>query len=357
MVCAPGSEKVGQSAMKLVMLGAGGFIGSNLIEYLIAQGTHELVGVDISDEKLDGIEGSAFEFIQADVSQSPDLIDDLIGQCDVVVDLVAYANPSIYVMSPLEVVRLNYFENLRIAQTCIAHGKRLIQYSTAEVYGKTGTDDHFSEDTSDLILGPVTKQRWIYSASKQLLERTIHAYGQRGDLDYTIVRPFNFIGPRFDYLVPAGSTGGPRVFAHFMSALLTGGPMYLVDGGEQHRCFTHNQDANRAFSVILDHPGAHNEILNIGNPDTDTSIRQVALLMKEIYGDLTGHTPQNELREISGEEFYGPGYDDANRVPPDVTKLKALGWSPQHGLEEALRDAIEYNLDPKNHTSIVGGTK
>jgi UDP-apiose/xylose synthase len=343
--------------MRLVILGAGGFIGSNLIEHLVAEGSHEVVGVDISNEKLAGIDGPGFKFIQANISESPDLIDDLIMNGDVIVDLVAYANPSIYVVSPLEVVNLNFFENLRIAEMCVAHGKRLIQYSTAEVYGKTGHGDQFSEDTSDLILGPVTRQRWIYAAAKQLLERVIHAYGTRGDLDYTIVRPFNFIGPRFDYLVPAGTTGGPRVFAHFMSALLTGGPMYLVDGGEQHRCFTHYQDANQAFSVILEHPGAHNEILNIGNPDTDTSIRNVAVLMKEIYAELTGETPHNELTEISGEEFYGPGYEDANRIPPDVTKLRALGWSPQHGLDDALRDTIEFNLDPKNHTSIVGGTK
>jgi len=341
--------------MRLAILGAGGFIGSNLVEYLIAQKAHEIVGVDISDEKLAGIAGPTFDFVKADISRTPGLVDDIVAASDVVVDLVAYANPSIYVAHPLEVVRLNFFENLQIAERCIEHGKRLIQYSTAEVYGKVGDGTRFSEDSSDLILGPVNRQRWVYAASKQLLERTIHAYGQRGDLDYTIVRPFNFIGPRFDYLVPAGTTGGPRVFAHFMSALTTGGPMYLVNGGEQHRCFTHIEDANRAFSVLLDHPNAHNEIFNVGNPGTDASIREVALLMKQIYLDVTGRIPHNELAEISGEEFYGPGYEDANRVPPDVTKLEALGWRPQFDLDRALRDAIEYNLDSKIHTSTVGG--
>ena len=114
----------------------------------------------------------------------------------------------------------------------------------------------YSEDHSELICGPVTKQRWIYSAGKQLLERVIHAYGLEGQLDYAIIRPFNFIGPRFDYLVPAGNKGGPRVFAQFMSALLTGGPMYLVDGGEQRRSFTHIDDASRGLETILLHPSA-----------------------------------------------------------------------------------------------------
>ena len=133
--------------------------------------------------------------------------------------------------------------------------------------------------------------------------------------------------------------------------------MYLVDGGEQRRSFTHIDDASRAFSVLLDHPAAHNEIFNVGNPATDTSVRDLALLMREIYADLTGDTPQNELVEISGEEFYGHGYEDTNRVPPDISKLKALGWNPQLDIEQTFRDAIEYNIDPKNQTTTMGGAR
>lgn len=339
--------------MKLIIFGVGGFIGSNLTEYLIAEGTHEVVGVDLYDDKLEAIAGPNFKFIQADVTASPQLAEELIREGDVIIDLIAYANPSIYVESPLEVIELNYFENLRIAQLCIKHGKRLIQYSTSEVYGKNPRGTSFDEDSSDLILGPVSKQRWVYAAAKQLLERTLHGYGLRGDLDYTIVRPFNFVGPRFDYLVPAGSKGGPRVFAHYMSALLTGGPIYLVDGGQQRRCFTHIQDANNAFTVLLEHPAAHNDIVNIGNPTTDTSIADLAKLMCEIYEDLTGVTPQNEFVDIDGEDFYGAGYEDANRVPPNIDKLVAMGWDPQHGLDRTFRDAIEFNLDPRQHASIT----
>lgn len=343
--------------MKLAIFGVGGFIGSNLVEYLIHEGRHEVVGIDVAGDKLDGIAGPGFEFIQADVTDSPQLAEDLVAASDVVVDLVAYANPSIYVEEPLEVIDLNYFENLRIAELCIKHEKRLMQYSTSEVYGKNPRGATFNEEDSDLILGPVSKHRWVYAAAKQLLERTIHAYGLKGDLDYTIVRPFNFVGPRFDYLVPAGSKGGPRVFAHFMSALVTGGPMYLVDGGLQRRSFTHIQDANTAFSILLDHPGAHNEIINIGNPATDTSIADLAHLMCEIYEDLTGAKPQNQFVEIDGEDFYGAGYEDTNRVPPNIDKMTALGWAPQYGLEQTFRDAIEYNLDPNVHASILGGAE
>lgn len=330
--------------MKILIFGAGGFIGSNLIEHLIQQGEHEVVGLDITDTKLAGIEGPNFKFIKGNISNE-DLANRLVADCDVVVDLIAYANPSIYVESPLEVVNLNFFENMKILEYCLNHQKRLVQYSTSEVYGKRSRDEEYNDDTSDLIMGPVQKQRWIYASSKQLLERIIYAHGIKGDLDYSVIRPFNFVGPRFDYLVPAGSKGGPRVFSHFLSAMFTGGPIYLVDGGGQHRCFTHINDASAAFSAILENPAGHNEIFNVGNPDTNTTMEGLAKLMQEIYEDLTGTKPENEIIVIDGEDFYGKGYEDMDRVPPNVDKLMALGWKPTKDLDTIFREAVKYYVD------------
>jgi nucleoside-diphosphate-sugar epimerase len=329
--------------MKILVLGAGGFIGSNLVQHLVDEGRHDVVGVDISDEKLHGIEGSNFSFVSADVSESGDLLEGLIADTDVVADLIAYANPSMYIESPLDVIKLNFIENVKTVQHCVTHGKRLFQYSTSEVYGKP-SGQAYREDESDLVVGPVSRQRWVYSASKQLLERVIHAHGLRGDLEYTVVRPFNFVGPRFDYLVPAGSTGGPRAFSHFMSALLTGGPIFLVDGGEQRRSFTHIDDASAAFSVLLEDPRAVNRAFNIGNPANDTSIRDLVALMIDLYEELTGSRPENELIEISGEDFYGEGYEDTDRVVPDISSMRDLGWEPQFDLETTFRETMRSYL-------------
>lgn len=330
--------------MNIAILGAGGFIGSNLVEFLLERDEHQIVGLDVTDDKLAGIGGPGFQFVKADVSQDRDLVEGVVRDTDVVVDLVAYANPSIYVETPLKVVDLNFFENHRIIELCVRHGKRLIQYSTSEVYGHP-SGDAYHEDTSNLVVGPIQKQRWIYAAAKQLLERVVYGHGLAGDLDYTVVRPFNFVGPRFDYLVTPGSMGGPRLFAHNMSALLTGGPMYLVDGGHRHRSFTHIADANTAFQTMLDHPGAHNEIFNVGNPSVNVTVRQVAELMKDIYQELTGRPAACELVEVDGDTFYGKGYEDVDRVPPSIDKLRALGWEPRHGLSEIFTDAIEYYVD------------
>jgi len=332
--------------VNIAILGAGGFVGSHMVEHLLRRGEHEVVCVDLTDEKLKGLPHNGYTFHRADVRQAPDVVERVIERADVVVDLIAYANPSIYVTAPLAVFELNFMQNLEIARLCMCHGKRLIQYSSAEVYGKARDGSCFSEDRSDSTFGPVRKQRWIYAVGKLLLEQVLYAHGMAGDLVFTIIRPFNFVGSRLDYLVAPGTMGGPRVFAHFMSALLTGGPIHLVDGGRVHRAFLHIEDANEAFQTILDNPDrARNEIFNVGNPANNVTIRELAVLMLELYEALTGEKAPCELVEVSGEEFYGAGYEDADRLPPDITKLKSLGWEPKRDLRTTFADAMTYYLE------------
>jgi UDP-apiose/xylose synthase len=355
--------------MNILILGAGGFVGSHLVEHLVGRSEHAITGVDVSDAKLSGIRG--FQFCRANVTSERRLVGDVIRQSDVVVDLIAYANPSIYVTAPLDVFELNFMQNLEIAKLCARHGKRLIQYSSAEVYGKAiAGETACCEDASDSRFGPVVRQRWIYATAKVLLERVLFAMGAAGELDFTIVRPFNFIGERIDYLVEPHAIGGPRVFPHFMSALLTGGPMRLVNGGHVHRAFTHISDANQAFQVLLDHAdAARHQIFNIGNPGNNVTIREFAQLMLDLYEELTGAPATSTVEEISGEEFYGPGYEDGSRLPPDISKLRALGWEPRLNLRTTLRSTMQYYLvhelgmarlssarkwrDPRSHASAA----
>jgi UDP-apiose/xylose synthase len=330
--------------MNILLLGAGGFVGSHLVEHLVAGGEHEIVALDVTDEKLAHVDPHAFTFHQADIRHASTLVDRLIREAEVVVDLIAYANPSIYVTAPLDVFELNFVQNLEIAKRCARHGKRLIQYSSAEVYGKAAAGDTACrEDESDSVFGPVHRQRWIYANGKQLLERVLYAMGAAGDLEYTILRPFNFLGPRIDYLVEAYATGGPRVFPHFMSALLTGGPIRLVDGGLVHRAFLDIRDANEAFQTVLTRRvEARHQTYNVGNPRNNVTIREFALLMIEIYESLTGAHVNSAIVEVTGEEFYGRGYEDGDRLPPDVAKLRAVGWQPRRDLRETLTDTMRY---------------
>jgi nucleoside-diphosphate-sugar epimerase len=165
-------------------------------------------------------------------------------------------------------------------------------------------------------------------------------------LNYTIIRPFNFIGPRIDYLL-SEQDGNPRVFSHFLSALKCGSPMRLVDGGHQRRAYTLIDDATDCIVRIIENPDrvCDKEIFNIGSPDNEVSIRELALKMREIYQRKwwDGKTPLPELVEVSGEAFYGQGYDDSDRRIPDIMKARMLlGWKPQYDLEETLERSMAY---------------
>lgn len=372
--------------MKCLVLGGGGFIGSHLVHQLLESTDYRVTAYDLYDDKLeDDRDAAQLRFIRGDIREDHARLERLVRETDLVVDLIAHANPSLYVSTPLEVVKLNFDENLKIAEYCVQYSKRLIQFSTCEVYGKSvvplvkeeleDPEDPryatFHEDKSHMILGSVDKHRWIYSCAKQLLERLLHAYGLRGELDYSIVRPFNFIGPQIDYL-PSEKDGNPRVFSHFLAALIHGTPMHLVNGGHQMRSYTLIDDAIDCIMRIIENPNGScsRQIFNVGNPDNELSIRDLAIQMRELYQERwwDGTSPLPDLVSVSGEEFYGEGYDDSDRRIPDISKARRLlGWQPCYGIQETLERSMAYWLDRvvtqearpfeshRPHTPLLGG--
>jgi len=345
---------------KVLLLGAGGFIGANLTERLLLDGEFAVTAIDIENEKLQThLAHQKLNFFQYDIRSRCESLENMVKEHDLVVDLVAMANPSLYVTNPVDVFDLNFTENLRIVDLCLKHRKRIVQFSTCEVYGKTvasvlGKDPSempfpFNEDTTPMIMGPVCNHRWIYACAKQLLERVLHAYGLEHGLNYTIIRPFNFIGPRIDYL-PSEKAGNPRVFSHFMNGLLYGTPMQLVDGGINYRAYTYIDDAVECIVRIIQNPGGvcDRQIFNIGTPENELTIRQLAELMKEIFNEsfrIEGD-PDPEITTITSKEFYGEGYEDCDRRIPDVTKARnLLGWSSKHDIRSVIYHTMKYFVD------------
>ncbi len=357
--------------MRVLALGSGGFIGCHLTHRLLQEG-HHVIGVDIEDEKLSHcLHHPQMTFVKQDIRAADWNLEELVAGSDLVIDLIAYANPGLYLRIPLEVFRLNFTENLRIAEACVRSRKRLIQFSTCEVYGRTAASlpnanvadpedpahATFSEDTSEYILGPVVKHRWIYSCAKQLLERVLHAYGIETGFNYTIIRPFNFIGPKIDFLLNERE-GIPRVFSFFMDALLNGTQMKLVNGGSNRRCYTYIDDAVECSMRIVDNPNGvcDRQIFNIGSPANEISIRKMAELMQEIYQEqfFDPAVRRAEIVSVSADEFYGPGYDDSDRRIPDITKARnLLGWEPRWGLRELLETTMRYYVS--EHRSDMAG--
>lgn len=337
---------------KIGLFGGGGFIGSHLARRLVEEG-HEVIVVDITSEKIEDIVShERVEFYELDITDSANdgVCLDIVNEADVVVDLVAYANPQQYLEIPLDVVDLNYHQNMSIVEDCVETDTRLVQFSTCEVYGKlgnrTGDDVEFSEDASNLVMGPIGQQRWIYASAKELLERMVYAHGEENGLDWTIIRPFNFIGPEMDYIITSPEEGTPRVFAAFMSSLLYDHSMYLVNGGTNRRVFTYIEDAIDAIVLTLENEDGQfsREIVNVGTCENEVTIREFAEIMRDVYREKTGEQDLPELRDVSGEEFYGEGYEDSERRVPDTTKLHRAGWDPKYDLREALSKAIDYYI-------------
>jgi UDP-apiose/xylose synthase len=350
--------------MLVLVLGGGGFIGSHLTRRLLDEG-YQVVAVDLyKDYKVqDFADHPELIFHVQDIRDRSWRMEELVQAADLVIDLVAYANPGLYIQMPLEVFRLNFTENLRIAECCVANRKRLVQYSTCEVYGRTAasiegielTDPEdarhatFSEDSSEFILGPVNKHRWIYACAKQLLERVLHAYGLEKGFNYSIIRPFNFIGPNIDFLL-AEREGVPRVFSFFMGALMNGTRMELVNGGWQRRSYTYIDDAIDCTMRIVENPGGvcDRQIFNIGNPANEVTIRELAETMLDIYVEQFARPGDRlpEIVEVPGEAFYGEGYDDSDRRIPDITKARTLlGWEPQWALRPMLEATMRYYVN------------
>jgi nucleoside-diphosphate-sugar epimerase len=361
--------------VNILNLGAGGFIGSHLTQRLLAEG-HTVTAVDLWTDKVsEFLNHPRLTFIQQDIRDPGWNIDSFVEKADLVIDLIAYANPGLYIRMPLEVYRLNFEENLKIAEACVRHNKRLIQFSTCEVYGRTAaTLKHanladpedpihatFSEDESEFILGPVGRHRWIYACAKQLLERVLHAYGLEKGFNYTIIRPFNFIGPKIDFLL-SEQEGIPRVFSFFMDALINGTVMKLVDGGNQRRCYTYIDDAIECtYRIVENHGGVcDRQIFNIGSPENEISIRQMAETMRDIYAEKFLHvgTPLPKIVTVSGESFYGKGYEDSNRRIPDITKARTLlGWEPKWQFRELLEATMSYYVNEYPRTKAVVQTR
>ncbi|MEL6701070.1 MAG: NAD-dependent epimerase/dehydratase family protein, partial [Pseudomonadota bacterium] len=324
---------------------------SNLAHHLEKTGEHEVRLCDVEDKKLKlRFENQSFDYENVDISTDGDRIDEIVADSDLVFDLAAFVHPAMFVSNPLEVVQLNFFDCLGVIKSCVKHNTRLIHFSTSEVYGKTGgSDAAFKEEETDLILGPIKNQRWIYSCAKQLLDRMIYAYGVQHGLNYTLIRPFNFCGPLMDKFSKAWDRqDNPRVFANFMSSLAYNRPLMLVDGGHNLRCFTSIDDAVLALQAIMDHPEEMNrQIVNVGNPANEIAIKDLAQMMADLYVKHFDPSASPVIESVDSQEFYGKGYEDCDRRMPDISKLRSIGWEPQDDLEGTMMKAMSYFMQHK----------
>jgi len=347
------------------IVGVAGFIGSHLLEMIIRERDWVVLGCDMAaPTKIQALLGAEkkwadrFEFHQMDITKEPAKLKALIAQCDTVVNLAAICNPSEYIKQPVNTIRSNYNDAQDCIEFCVEHNKHLVHFSTCEVYGRTlssyglpvADEKNFilDEETTPMIMGPVSAQRWCYACAKQLVERMIYAHGTEHDLKFTIIRPYNWIGPRMDYIpgVDGSDDGQPRVLASFMTALMKQEPLVLVDGGEVFRTFCAVEDACECIMRVIEHPDKSvGHTFNVGNPNNNIQVKALADLMIKLYTKLTGK-PEGTVQTVSGLEYYGKGYEDSDlRIPSMRLVKQQLDWAPKTPLAEAMEATMKVFID------------
>lgn len=334
--------------MNILIVGAGGFIGSHLSEEILkSRRNWKIKALDISSDKVSHLlNDDNFEFHKCDILKEFALQEEMVKRSDVVLPLAAIASPLVYVQNPLRVFELDFEANLRIVRWCVQHKKRVIFPSTSEVYGMC-VDEEYDEENSNCVTGPINKQRWIYSCSKQMMDRVIYAYGQRDRLQFTLFRPFNWIGARLDDIYNENN-GSSRVVTQFLSNILYKKPINLVDGGNQIRCFTDIVDAIDALIRIIDNKDgcANQQIFNIGNPYNELSIKELAYIIVDLakgYEKLCSLVEKTEIKELRADEYYGKSYQDVQRRVPSIKKAEQiLGWTPIISTKDSIKKIMDY---------------
>ncbi len=333
----------------VLILGVNGFIGSAISERLLKSGKYEVYGMDLRCNYIENLmDHPDFHYFEGDVQINHEWIEYHVRKCDIVLPLVAIATPIEYTRNPLRVFELDFEENLKIVRYCAKYNKRILFPSTSEVYAMCD-DENFDEDNSRLILGPIRMQRWIYSCSKQMLDRVIWAYGTKG-LKFTLFRPFNWMGPKLDSLTSA-RIGSSRAITQLILNLVQGNPIQLIDGGAQKRCFTHVTDGIECLYRIIENEGGRcdGKIINIGNPDNEASIRELAEILVakfEKHPLRRKFPPFAGYKEVESGAFYGEGYQDCQHRKPSIKNAgRYCDWRPVVPLDESIEKTLDFFLN------------
>ena len=317
--------------MHILITGGAGFIGSHLADVLLARGDFVAVLDDLSTGSPQNIQGlqehPRFSFTKESL-RNAQVLDRLASRADAIVHLAAAVGVQLVLERPTEAIETNVLGTHAALAAARRYGCHTLMASTSEVYGKSAALPFSEED--DLLLGPSSRSRWGYAASKLLDEFLGLAAHQEFGLPVTIMRFFNVVGPR-----QSGRYG--MVMPRFVNQALRAQPLTVFGDGGQSRCFCHVSDIVRALLALLDRPTTTaGQIYNIGSDDEVT----IAHLAEKVI-ERTGST--SSIRYIPYKQAYAPGFEDMRRRVPDITKVgAAIGWAPVYLLPDILDDMIAY---------------
>lgn len=317
-------------SLTYLITGGAGFIGSHLADALLAAGHEVLVIDDLSTGRFANIAQHAdnprFHFARASIRDAI-VLDRLASQAGIIVHLAAAVGVQLIVQQPVHTIETNVMGTEAVLKAALRYGSRVLIASTSEVYGK-GSRIPFTED-DDVLLGPSSKSRWSYAASKMVDEFLALAYRDEYGLEVVPVRLFNTVGPR-----QTGRYG--MVIPRFVGQALAGEPITVYGDGQQSRCFCAVSDVVAALVGLSTEPEAPGRVYNVGSEE-ETTIMALAEQVRALTGS------RSPVVTIPYAEAYAPGFEDMQRRVPDTTRVRALlGWQPRLSLQETLQSVIAY---------------
>ncbi len=326
-----------------LVTGAAGFIGSHLVDALLLKGARVLGLDNLSTGRLENVAHQLahprFQFVRASLSDAI-VLDRLTSEADVVVHLAAAVGVELIIERPAHTIETNVMGTEAVLQAALRYGTRVLIASTSEVYGK-GSKIPFSED-DDVLLGPTSKNRWGYAASKMVDEFLGLAYYSEYGLPVVPFRLFNTTGPR-----QSGRYG--MVVPRFVGQALRGDAITIYGDGSQRRCCCDVSDAVRAIVGLAEHGEAPGRVFNVGGPE-EVTIRDLAERVKALTNS------HSEIVSIPYAEAYAAGFEDMQRRVPDTHRIHhLLGWRPERTLDDMIirvRDHVRLERAPEHGIAV-----
>jgi UDP-glucose 4-epimerase len=326
--------------LRYLITGGAGFIGSHLTETLLDRGDRVVLLDNLSTGSVENIRhlkpSGRMEY-HLDNIENRQLLAELVDDADIIVHLAAAVGVKLIVESPVKTIETNVNGTQLVLETASKKKKLVLTASTSEVYGKN-TNVPFHED-ADLVLGPTTKGRWSYAASKALDEFLALSYWKERKLPVIVVRLFNTVGPR-----QTGRYG--MVLPNFVKSALDNAPISIYGSGKQSRCFCDVRDTVEGLIRLMDTPRAIGEVVNVGNTE-EITIEGLAQRVKERTGSAS------PIEYVPYDQAYEPGFEDMMRRVPCVDKLHALtGFRPATSLNEIIDRVIAFFQQKANGVDI-----
>lgn len=331
---------------RILITGGAGFIGSHLAEALLGQG-HQVTVIDnLSTGRFSNIKQlvdqdckdngrSSFRFAIDSITNEI-VLDRLVSESDLIFHLAAAVGVKLIVENPVHTIETNIMGTEAVLKAALRYRVKVLVASTSEVYGK-GNQIPFREN-DDVVLGPTSRSRWAYAASKMVDEFLALAYWHEKGLPVVITRLFNTVGPR-----QTGQYG--MVVPRFVQQALKGEPLSIYGDGKQSRCFLHVRDAVAALISLMQSPKAVGEVFNIGSTE-QISIEDLArtvLVLVQKKGGIPSEDRAKSLEFIPYEKAYAEGFEDMFQRVPDISKIvEFVGWKPVHSLQDILIDVISH---------------